>query len=185
MNQAFVLLAFALIGGWISRVLGGGRPQLPRWVTLPAYALPYGAIFLGHPLGLLAMAAAAAGKATAHTPYWALGHTPELFVGRVPTLDPIVRFFFGPIERGGYWRAAFGLAVVGMAVTLVPGLLFAWYVSVPLGLLIVFSGALKPLGYMLGWKLSDYSGKTTLTPNVYGEFLAGVFGWSALALCFF
>lgn len=175
-----IVILLACLGGSISRAVGGDLP-LPRWLALSAYSLLYGVVFLGHPVGLIAMAAAGAAKSTGHTPYWFLGRAVPGWDGSAPAVDSVVRFFFGPLTRRTFWRDLFGLILTGLMVTVVPAILFAWYADFFSAALILFSGALKPLGYMLGWKLADL-GKTH-NPNEYGEFLTGFFGWGILALC--
>jgi hypothetical protein len=105
------------------------------------------------------------------------------------SLDLIVRLFFGPDTYAGtprsYWRCAFGLSVTGLGVTLAPGVLYALYVDPVGGALIALSGALKPLGYMFGWRrwnsILACSRNPTWTPNVYGEFFTGFSQWGAVA----
>lgn len=42
-QDIFMVLLVALVGGWISRMCGGGKPKLPWGLDQWIYALPYGA----------------------------------------------------------------------------------------------------------------------------------------------
>lgn len=170
------------LGGWLSRMCGGGKPQLPFGLEQWLYALPYGTVFLFNIWGIPAYLAAVAGKRTGHGQYMLLGYGARQPVANDEKLDVIVRFFFGVDRGGNYWRCVFGLGVTGLAVTLLPGILFCLFVDPVAGIGIAFSGALKPLGYMLGWALQRRG--LVRRPTVWGEVLAGVTGWGALALCF-
>ena len=178
-------ILFIILGGWISRMVGGGWPDLKipaQWL----YAIPYGLLMYPHCIGIVAYVAAAVGKRTAHAAYIDLGHD-SVPIGGTPPLDFIVRFFFGVDRGGAYWRCCFGMAVTGLAVTLVPGILYAATVNPLAGLILAFSGALKAVAYMIGWKSFDIVKpekmwlKLLLQPTVNGEILTGIFGWGAIA----
>lgn len=175
---------FAVIGGWISRIMGGGWPSnLPvpaQWF----YAAPYGLMFTGSAWGILAYFAAGAGARIGHYPYFLMGLHPVVDTSRVPPLDFIIRPFFGAISPSGgqYWRCVAGLAVTGLAVTVLPGLLYGFWADPLKGAVIAFSGALKPLGYMIGAFLEKRG--VIKHENVSGEFIRGFTGWGVLACLF-
>ncbi len=178
-------ILFIIIGGWISRMVGGGWPD----VKIPAqwlYAVPYAVIFWGSFWSLPAYLAAAVGKRTGHAQYIDLGHDAGPPASTVP-LDCIVRFFFGVDRGGAYWRCCFGMVVTGLAVTLVPGILYACTVDSMGGLILAISGASKALAYAIGWAAFKLVRPTSLRfqrlfqPTVWGEVLTGVFGWGAIA----
>lgn len=202
--MTFLFIAvFALMGGWVSRMCGGGRPfgwfkygsrlwelRLPWGLDQWVYALPYGIIFVitGQlswivlPVSLLALCAAAWGKRLGHGQYIHLGYLYRQPTSQDESLDPIIRFFFGPDRGGNYWRCVAGLALTGVAVTILPGVLLILRGSPLAGLLLAFSGATKPLPYMLGWWLVNK--RINVRPTFIGEVGTGITGWGLLACCY-
>lgn len=186
------LFVFSGIGGWLSRMCGGGWPKLEYGMDQWLYALPYFAVFVidGYTIqnvgfGLLAYLAAVAGTRTGHGQYLSLGRwRQDPKKGQMDEkLDFIVRFFYGYQTRPNRARDIFGLVVTGLAVTLLAGILLAVQGHFTAGILVVISGALKPLGYMLEDAHSKFTGvKYTTT---LGEFERGVTGWCALACATF
>lgn len=173
-------ILFSILGGWLSRIMGGGRPDIYIPAQWP-YALPY-AFILGHSwLGLVCYLSAAIGARIIHYPYFLMGNFPPVDLTRVPPTDFIIKPFFGPMLAAGgqYWRCVAGLAVTGICVTLVSGVLYAVMVDPVRGVLIALSGGLKPLGYIFGTFIQKYT--TKLQENVYGEFGRGLTGWGALS----
>lgn len=180
-----IYFIFSLVGGWVSRVMGGGWPTfLPlsaQWI----YALPYGLMFSGSLWGIPAYISAAIGARTAHYPYFLMGKVPVIDTSRVPKVDFLIRPFFGAISPTGgqYWRCVAGLSATGLACTILPGFLYASVVNPLTGAIIALSGLLKPVGYMLGLFLREkgiYS-----QDNVVGEFTRGFIGWGVLACLLF
>lgn len=171
---------FALIGGFLSR-LCGRKSVIPFGLEQFLYAIPYGLIFMGSLWGIPAFIAGVAGKRTGHGQYISLGNFRQPY-GNDEPLDCIVRFFFGFDYGGNYWRCVAGLAVTGMAVTLLPGLLYGLVVNPLMGAVIAISGMSKALAYMIGWFL--YEKNLIGRPTVIGEILTGAFGWGVLAWCF-
>jgi hypothetical protein len=168
----------AAVGGFISR-LCGRKSVIPFGLEQWLYAMPYGIILLGSWWAIPAYFAAVLGKRTGHGQYIGLGYGQRQLFSNDEALDPIVRFFFG-LDRGGdYWRCAAGLGVTGMAVTILPGLLYGIFVNPLGGAVIAFSGASKAIAYMIGWKL--YEKNLVPKPTVVGEILTGVFGWGVVA----
>ena len=174
-------IIMALLGGWISRMCGGGWPKLKWGLDQWLYALPYGLVFLPFaPLAsALAFVGAFLGKRTGHGQYH--GRAGKVVAkDEQERLDFIVRFFFGE-DTGQYWRKQFGLAVTGVAVTLAPGILYAVEVDALTGAFLAVSGASKTLAYMIGYYVHDVVGYKKFVPTAIGEFLTGVMGWGLLA----
>lgn len=173
------ILIAALAGGFLSRMVGGGWPS--PLIPIPAqwlYAAPYGLMFMGDKWGLLSYAFAGVGKRIGHSTYFNLGYEPG---GAVSPPEPLVRLFFGPVKgNGSYWRCVFGLACVGMAVTLVPAVIYAVLISPLKGAVIAFTGLFCPAAYMIGWFLRVNFGKI-VQPTVIGEVLSGVGQYAVLA----
>lgn len=173
---------FSVMGGWLSRMMGGGWPTfLPaQWI----YAIPYGLMFTGSLWGIPAYIIAVWGARTAHYPYFLMGDVSKIDTSRTPPLDFLIRPFFGAISPTGgqYWRCVAGLAVTGMAVTIFPGILYAVIVNPLDGCLIAASGSLKPIGYILGRYLQKRG--FISSGNIVGEFLRGFTGWGVLAWVF-
>lgn len=181
MEPYLLLFAFACLGGWFSRMCGGGVPRLPRVPELGLYGAGFAVPFLGGPLAFLAWVVGAALKATSHVPYIFLGHDGGLnLFDDKPWFDRLVTLLFGPYDRGQYWRNVFGLFIAGVIPSLPAAVVYGIVYGLPGAAVIAAGGALKPLGYMLGWYLHDK--KETENANIYGEFLAGFFGWGAVGL---
>ncbi len=175
-------ILFSLLGGLLSRMVGGGKPNLlipAQWL----YALPYGMIFMGTWYGLPAYACSAIGKRIGHFPYFLLGHYTQAISNRPPSpVEPIVRFFFGLDKGGQYWRDFFGLTLTGLAVTIVPGILYGLVINPLAGLLLALSGAFKSIAYAIGWKFKEnYFG---IEPTAIGEILTGIMTYGVLSCLF-
>ncbi|PZQ44866.1 MAG: hypothetical protein DI551_09195 [Micavibrio aeruginosavorus] len=206
------VLTFALLGGWLSRMCGGGPPKLPWGLDQWIYALPYMLIsipatasmiiilynadkaskgkyaFVIKPPAMIAVApfvGAFLGKRTGHGGGMDLGtNAKEPGHGREPeALEFFILSIHGKIPQ--YWYDALLLAITGFAVTLLTGVVIC-FVDVPAGLLIAFSGLLKAPAYMIGRKIyPEGNGKGIPYLNeatAIGEYLTGFFGWGALAL---
>lgn len=178
--DAINILIFALLGGLSSRICGGARPQFMWGGNAMFHALPYGLIFLPHWWAVIPFICATIGKKTGHVPYIQMGYIYEHTIGRAPALDPIVSLFFGEHTKGDYWRSFFGLIVTGLAVTLIPALIYGTTVSAAGGFMIALGGALKPIGYMIDWQL--YKRGIREASTLYGENLSGFFAWGCLAI---
>ncbi len=209
---ALLLIAFAVAGGWLSRMCGGAPPKLPWGLDQWLYAIPY--FFICTPAAvsfmvaifadknfdkkpreklyeflflLLPYSAAFMGKRTGHGGGIDLGHNnKEPGAGREPErLEFIVEPLHGKISQ--YWYDALLLAVTGLAVTLVAGVIVC-FVNVGAGLIIIASGPMKALAYMIGWAIyptGDGRGIPHLDEaTAIGEFLTGVFNYAALAIGF-
>lgn len=173
----------AALGGFLSR-LCGRKSVIPFGLEQWLYALPYGLIFLGYWQGIPAYLPAVFGKRTGHGQYIHLGYLPRQDYEQDEPLDPIIRLFFGEDRGGAYWRCVAGLVLTGMAVTLIPGVIYGLQISPLCGSVIALSGASKGVAYQIGWFLRR---KTTyvMFPTKIGEILTGVFGWGTLAAIFF
>ena len=189
---------------WTSRICGGAPPPVPRPFDVILFAAPLGIVCLHADLwAILAFVGAFLGKSTGHGQYMSLNN--YLKKVHAERLDFIVAWFWGQdprvvatdddqavilSEQYGltklYWRCVTGLIVVGLAVTIAPGIIFAATMSAQGGILLLLSGALMSLAYMIGWWIyPDYKGKGP--PNLdesteVGEFLMGLFIGIALAI---
>ena len=186
-NQTTILITsvlFVAAGGWISRIIGGGWPS--TYIPIPMqwiYAIPYGLILcpqehvISYILPLVAYVAAAIGKRTAVYPYDTLGTLSPIDTTRVPPLDFLLP---GSISATGgqFWRDAAGLALTGVAMTIVPGILYGCFNDHLIGLVIALSGALKSVAYIL--ELLAFKCAIIKSQSVLGEILNGVFCWGVL-----
>lgn len=152
------LAAFPLLGAFLSRMCGGMKPKLPWGLDQWLYALPYGLLpgaalwalnpYVAVGLGLLSYIGAFLGKRTGH------GGGLDLGTWTKPRGDERLEFLIKPLHGKipEYWYDALLLAVTGLAVSLVASAAIA--TVHPLAALpTLVGGLLKPLPYMLGWKL--------------------------------
>lgn|SRR3990167_1429929 len=177
-----MIFVFAIIGSIISRLCGARKVlilDLEKWI----YAIPYGAIgwvFYNPVLGVGCYLAGVLGKKLGHGQYIHLGYKRQPFE-QDEKIDPLLRFFFGRDEGGQYWRCATGLALTGIVISLLPGIIYAVKIDALYGVLLAFSGALKAVAYIIGWFIhNNINGKAK--PTVIGEYLTGFFGWGAAAM---
>lgn len=181
----FVIAAF--IGGWISRMCGGASPGLPWGLQQWLYALPYAVLVAPVSLWwvLPAYLAAVMGKRTGHGGGMDLGTSTK---ARDPEkLEYLILPLHGRIPE--YWYDALLLALTGLAVTLVPGIVLAAYGHIATGLIIAASGLLKAPAYMIGWAIfptakddGDFWSDDLDEATEIGEFLTGFFGWGMAAV---
>lgn len=198
---AALVIGFALLGGWLSRMCGGAPPKLPLGLDQWLYALPY--LLIGIPAIPFIVSAlrlppkhrqvagfcslevsylgAFAGKRTGHGNGFDLGHAER---GKDDeALEFIVQPLHGKIPE--YWYDALLVAVTGLAVTLAAGIVVS--VINPLaGVLLALSGLSKAPAYMIGWAIyPNHSGKGIPYLNestAIGEFLTGFFGYGFLGI---
>lgn len=176
-------IGFSLLGGWISRIKGGGKPKLPvpaQWI----WAIPYGFLFTGSWWGLPVYVCAALGKRTASYPYLFMGNISSVDTTRNPPMDFIVKWMFGPISPNGgqFWRCYAGFAVEGLATTLMAGSIYAYLIDPVKGAILAASGLLKPLAYAIELYLFKY--KIIKHQDVIAEILDGLFLWGVLSCLF-
>lgn len=177
-------LIFALVGGVLSRMCGGGRPRLPWGVDQFLYAIPYGLV--GGLYGFApAYAGAVLGKRTGHGQYLNYGYGARTNPNDDERLDFIVRFFFGVDNGGNYWRCFFGMVVTGMAVTLLPGIIACFALDPISGLVLAASGATKAVAYSIGHFVYRNLGIKKFYFTVIGEFLTGFFAYGVMSCLFF
>lgn len=167
-----MILLFSLLGGWISRMHGGGWPRIPYSPDAWLYALPYGAIaFFAANIwwAIPAYLIAVMGKRTGHGNFMSLDHYKGATHG-----DERLEFIIKPLRPhlSPYWYDALGLALTGSVVALGTGIVLAPTAPI-LAAVLVLCGAGKALAYMVGWKVSVDK------PTEIGEFLTGVFGWAS------
>lgn len=199
---ALVIFLFALIGGWLSRMCGGGPPRLPFGLDQWLYAIPYALIGLPV-LAPLALGAAGAvqgknirryvgaillfpfagaflGKRTGHGNGLDLGRAER---GEDEVLEFIIKPLHGKIPE--YWYDVLLMCVTGICVTLVAGIVVA-VVNPLAGAILALSGLMKGPAYMIGYAIYPTGiGKGIPHLNeasAIGEFLTGFFGYGILAL---
>lgn len=200
MMTALLILAFALVGGWLSRMCGGGPPKLPWGLDQWIYGLPYALIALpvtatlGALVGLeekdrkymkaailLPYAGAVVGKRTSHGGGIDMGTWP--FDREDEALEFLIKPLRGKISE--YWYDALLLAVTGVAVTLIAGFVLI-FIHPWAGILLAFSGMTKAPAYMIGWAIYPTgSGKGIPHLNeatAIGEFLTGFFAYGILGI---
>lgn len=176
------VIAAACIGAFISRMCGGGKPDLKYGLDQFIYAVPFFLINLpaGVFLALVSYGFAVLGKRTGHGQYLSVGgpRQPPLLDEK---LDGIVRFFMGPDRGYSVKRDVVGMVVTGLALTLVPGLIHCFTESVVNGLLIILSGAAKGGVYYLGRYLHNNVSRE-IEINVVGEYGIGAIQYGLLAV---
>lgn len=188
------MIVSCLVGGYLSRLCGGGlvfglfkkytklrRFKLDAGFCRFLYALPYLFMFMGAWYSIPGYLAAVAGKGLGHGQYIGLGYSKRQPLTQDEKIDPFLTIFFGRDWGGMYWRCVAGLAVTGIAVTALSGILWGYLINPLDGALIGLSGALKAPAYMIGWFLYRFT-PISISPTVIGEFLTGVFQWGAI-LC--
>ncbi len=201
------VLAFGLIGGWLSRMCGGAPPKLPFGLDQWIYALPYLVISLpaATPVAaffdgmaekkrwfrfivLLPYTAAFLGKRTGHGGGMDLAsNNKEPGAGReAERLEFLILPLHGKIPQ--YWYDALLLAITGLAVTLLAGVTVCFF-NVQAGLLIMLSGILKAPAYMIGRAIYPNSRGDGIPylneATAIGEFLTGFFSYGALGIAFY
>lgn len=191
--------------GWLSRMCGGAPPNLGRPWPQILYAMPVA--LTAWPAGviwtLLSLGGAFFGKSTGHGQWMSLAHVIKK-VHEEP-LDFIVAWFWGADPRVVatddaqavilsneygltklYWRCVFGMAVVGVAVTLVGGVALILSGMAGAGALLILSGICKAPAYMIGWIIyptGQGQGPQYLNQaTAIGELLTGVATGIAVAL---
>lgn len=193
------VLLFALAGGWLSRMAGGGPPKLPWGLDQWLYGLPYALITLPvtFAFGALALrwdercrkyiwvaillpyAGAVAGKRTGHGG----GIDAGTWTGERD--DEALEFLIKPLHGkiSEYWYDMMLLAVTGLVCTLIAGIM-VMFVDVWGGLALMLSGSTKAPAYMIGWWIYPTgSGKGIPHLNeatAIGEFLTGFFAYAIL-----
>lgn len=194
-----LIIIFALVGGWLSRMCGGGPPRLPWGLDQWLYAIPYALIAMPA-LAPIAALAGASEKNRRHTAAILLfpfagafvgkrtGHGNGLDMGRSPrgedeALEFITKPLHGKIPE--YWYDALLMSVTGIAVTLLAGIVVA--VINPLaGIFLALSGLSKGPAYMIGYAIYP-TGTGKGIPHLneasaIGEFLTGFSGYGSLAI---
>lgn len=199
----WTIISFYLIPilslGWLSRIHGGGKPNLPLgletwlislWIGVLAYLVVdpvglwgWGSIFITSALAFL-------GLRTGHGQYMTM--PPMMYLREISTpekIDPFVSLFFGKDpkltstyksgrvlpaiyaygETKAYWRNVFGMSITGLIVTLGLAINLLLHGHPFLGILAALAGAGKSIPYMLGWSLF-----ADAEPTVIGEWGRGI-----------
>lgn len=203
MTFAFLFL-FSSLGGFISRLHGGGFMNVNRWLRNALWSLPF-AVLIGLSNGgfmlcVLTFVLCFLGKTTGHGQYF-LSRTVKKI--EPEKIDFLIKPFFGsdPRTKEGdvslnmagygmdklYRRNVTGLCVGGLFSVL--GAVCAMLFISPLcALILATGGALKGAAYMIGYKFAsgddfplgdDFNEDTEI-----GEFLTGVFAFFAIGICY-
>ena len=206
---AYMIAIAAILGGWISRMCGGGWPKLPWGLDQWIYALPYAGVYFLLPWAWyinLPVAAAAyglgfLGKRMGHGQYFHLNYSPRENEEQDEKIDPFVSLFFGK-DLGGhgrkrYWRGVFGLSITGLICALGAGVALGVAGHYIASAVILAGGIAKAGAYMLGWwAYSQVKARGLLTdpaeadrikniwdkafiPTVWGEIITGTIGWAS------
>ena len=198
--KAVAVVAAGILGAFLSRWHGGGFISgSPKILKAFLWSLPFaaasGAAFHmdGHSwvvtgvVAILVLAGCMVFKNTGHGGGMDLAHnSKEPGKGREPEkLEYLILWLHGKMPQ--YWYDALLLAIIGAASTLLPAIAIG--IVNPLAGLVVLAGGLfgKPLGYMIGWALSD-AGIVQKFPDdldegtAVGEALTGLFAYTALAI---
>lgn len=180
---------FSAMGGWISRMCGGGKPKLPLGLDQWLYALPYGALtfyallstvqpFSPYPwyiwaLSITAYLGAFLGKRTGHGGFMDLGTWTKPRGDE--RLEFIIKRWYGRISEYAY--DFLGLAITGLSTSLFAAAII--FTQSPLAALaLLCGGALKAAAYAIGWK------QPWIQPTVFGEVFTGVFAYGSIAIAF-
>lgn len=200
------IIAFALLGGWLSRMCGGAPPKLPWGMDQWLYASPYGLISLPASSAILLLLFTINVKPRAYWKFVALiallpyfgaflgkrtGHGGGIDAGTSKknredeSLEFLIKPLHGNIDE--YWYDMLLLAITGIATTLLAGTIIC-FLDIAAGTLILVSGGFKAVAYMIGWTIYP-SGKGKGIPHLneataIGEFLTGIFAYAALAIAF-
>lgn len=194
------LFAFASLGGWLSRMCGGGPPKLPWGLDQWIYGLPYALIALpvtatiGALVGLeekdrkymwatilLPYAGAVVGKRTGH------GGGIDMGTWTGERDDEALEFLIKPLRGkiSEYWYDALLMAVTGFIVTLFAGMFLIPFHPIA-GTILMLSGLTKAPAYMIGWAIYPTGGGKGIPhlneATAIGEFLAGFFAYGVLGI---
>ncbi len=205
-----IILTFSFVGGWLSRMCGGAPPKMPWGLDQWLYALPYLLISLPAALtlatvlsvkkenrkyfwaivwaiALLPYAGAFIGKRTGHGGGMDLAtNNKEPDDGREPEkLEYLILWLHGKIPQ--YWYDALLLAITGLAVTLIAGVMMS-FINPLWGAVLALSGLTKAPAYMIGHLIYPNQRGRGIPyldhATAIGEFLTGFFGYGILAITF-
>lgn len=198
MEIALIITFVITLGmAYLSRAIGAPKGELlPEWLN-PFKDFIWGIPFVivtvvalkGTSLGILwiillsvlTLGGATLSKRMGHGQYMDLGTwTKKIEPQRI---DPLVEAMWG-VDRntlednvkGNYWRDFTGLAITGLVGVLIPSTILLVTGHPLLALLVLLGGALKAVGYFLGWWL--WPNKATEV----GETLTGAFVGVALGI---
>lgn len=163
-----IIIAAAYLGGWLSRWHGGGMFEAPKVIKNITWALPLTAIacYVSGWWGLLGLLCIA--KGTGHGRVW----NPFIPLDTTKTPEKLewpILWLHGKIPDFSYKVIA--LSLIGLAATL--GAAIAIGITSPAaGALCALGGALKPVGYVVGWVFWPDNHKSYATRT--GEWGGGI-----------
>jgi len=170
--DAMAAIIFTALGAALYRFRGSGSRLLrffPRPIPQAMFALPYAlacAAAAGWLAAVAVLALCTAATATGHGKFMALGFWPN---GKPQ--DETLEFLIKPLESrlSPYWYCGIGLALTGLAVTVLPGVILQ-------SPLLALSGVLKFPAYAIGHGF--YQGQNRAI--IIGEALTGAAFWGLL-----
>lgn len=184
-----IIFALFCIGymAWLSRMCGGGNPELPFGLDAWFYALPY-LLFLIPICGwyaLIGYAGAVLGKRLGHGRGISLG-IPTM-IGSPEKIEVLISW--AQKYTTIYEYKALILGATGIAATIASTVLLAIWGHPWAAAIIFWSGALKALAYVIGWDIfpdnkdptNDFPAELNSATEI-GEFLTGFFAGLGIAL---
>lgn len=177
-----VLTLIGALGyGWLSRMCGGGKPDLPFGLDAILYASLYGVVgflLVGLWGAVFSFLFAFLGKRMGH------GRFIDLGTWKKPAEREKLEYLMKPIwaveDKSPAFYDFIGLSLSGLVCGLgLGGALILSGTSVLLGAGVMLGAALKGVSYAIGW------GLPIKHPTELGEFLTGFFAGVPLILCFF
>lgn len=200
----FGSLVFAVMGGWISRMCGGGKPKLPWGLDQWIYAIPHGIVgyLATQQFGWWAVAGTLGAyfcafifKRTGHGQYFDLGFTTKLMQNedgspRVERIDFILKWLMGVDPNnvregpGSFRRDYLGMCVSGLLIALGTSIALLTGGYWQLAIITAVAGFTKGLWYVIGkfqekWGFEGFGLKLY---NEHGEFWTGYWDYWSLAL---
>ena len=189
-----LVLAAVLLGALVYRMRGGFGPGLPRPIDQLIFAAPYAYmvwLFATEPVPFPYFREVfAVCMWLATTAVVCKGHGKHMDLGTWnPAADdewyePVIKWTRKYLSV--YWYDALGLVVSGMTYTVYPMVGLLAFKHPGIGLLVLFSGALKAPAYMLALYLfkTDFPKFGARSHTPLGEALTGAFLWGSLALIY-
>jgi hypothetical protein len=190
MTMWFLLIVLVILGGWLSRMDGGGPPQTPGWVDKALWGVGMGLVVslgawvsdsLYRPTGTVIIAVILCSIFSGFAKQ-VLGHGSYMRMGREPTIEHkrdnewsagFLNLVF-PDDQDHYWRAFSGMTLNGfmlIAAFIVP--FFAVTVD-PTVLWALLASPGVALSYEIGWRWTRGLRMSPFAATEIGEIGRGV-----------
>lgn len=177
-------IAYSLVGGWLSRMCGGGPPRLPYGIDTYIFCIPFALVglLISPWAGIASYAFAVLGKRIGH------GRGISLKEPMKPTSEPervevVSLWLIDKIPT--YWYKCLVLLLtafvqnIGLSVCLV-------FVNLVFAVLFFLSSIFKPIAYMIGWRIYPKGHGPGIprlsSATALGEFLTGFFTFLCLLI---